>query len=483
MFERSTAIVEPRTVSVFSVYRHPWQSFKLYWRVRRDLLGTLVDMVRSAENFLDLRIGSVRVLLLSRPEDVQEVLITQNRAFHKAKGPIFMAGIFGQGLLTTEGAPWRRARRLVQPVFHRQRVAAWGGTIVSLTHRQVTEWHDGQERDIAAEMTALAFTLVTETLFGFQGDSVSGQVRDATSKAMHFANSRQFSLVRLPAWIPTPSSRRFVRACQQLVDAVSGIIAATDEGDSEVPGLLTLLREAVDDNGNHMSPQELRDHCLTLLLAGHETTGNALAWLWYLLGQNQQVRVKLENELSALLGAESLNAESLGNLPYLNAVVRESLRLYPPAWAVVRQSIAPFRLRDVEYPANVHVVMLPWAVHRDPEWFDHPEEFRPERWLDGSTRNLPSFAYFPFGGGPRLCIGQPFALTEIALVVGTICQQFRLEPLSEVKIAPEPLVTLRPANGVPMRIYRRVSEESLEPRTRPADEGSVASIPLCPVSH
>jgi len=356
-------------------------------------------------------------------------------------------------------------------------------TIVAFTHRQIQDWCEGQERDMAVEMMTLALTIVSETLFGFQGETVSHQVRNATSQAMQFANRRQWALFRWPTWIPTPSSRRFVRACQQLVDAVSRIIGAPEEEASAVPGLLTLLCEAVDEDGIPMSAQELRDHCLTLLLTEHETTGNALAWLWYLLGDNPQVRARLETELREQLGPEALTAESLSRLPYLSAVVRESLRLYPTVWAVVRQAVAPFHLRDIAYPSQVYVVLLPWVVHRQARCFPDPEAFRPERWLDGSTRTLSFFAYFPFCGGPRLCIASPFALTEAALVMGTICQQFRLESLSAMPIAPEPLVTLRPAHGVPMRLSCRPQENDRDPSTRRSlGDPEIASRPIWPVA-
>lgn len=445
----------PRVASVFYLHRRPWEGLVLYLKLRRDILGTLTETVRKASGLLDVRIGPIRILLLSLPDDIQNVLITQNRAFHKAKGPIFKGGIFGQGLLTTEDEPWRRARRMIQPSFHRRAVAALGDTIVSLTRREILRWQDGEEREMASDMSALAFTIATETLFGFQGNAVNAQVRDGITQAMRYANRRQFSLARLPAWVPTPEARRFSLVCRQLDDVVSRIIEERTHQESAPQDLLNLLMDAVDREGNGFTPQELRDHCLTLLLAGHETTGNALAWTWYLLGQNPGVRAKMEKELSDHLGSASPTTDSLRNLPYLEAVVREAMRLYPPVWAMARRSTTPFRLGTTEYPANVHVIMLPWVVHRDPEWFTDPEEFRPERWLDGSAQNLPAFAYFPFGGGPRLCIARPFALTEIPLVVATICQQFRIHPVAGETVTPEPLVTLRPRRGVRVIIERR----------------------------
>jgi cytochrome P450 len=445
----------PHLASVFNVYRQPWLAAALYARVRRDLLGTVTAIVRERGDLVELRLGRLRILLVSAPATIHNVLVTQNRAFHKAKGPIFVGDVLGDGLLTSEGIPWRRARRMIQPAFERTTVARLGDTMVALTNEHVATWIDGEQRDMSSDMTTLALTIATVTLFGFQDPQVTRDVQDGISRAMRYANRRMLALVPLPTWIPTPGGRDFSRARHLLVGAITRIIDERRRNPGHAADLLSLLLDAVDAEGQPFTAQELRDHSLTLLLAGHETTANALAWTWHLLAQHPEVQARVEAELAQELGTQPPTAQSLAHLTYLNAVVRESLRLYPPVWSVARQAIQPFQLRGHSYPAGALVVALPWVVHRDPALYVDPDAFRPDRWLDGSASGLPEFAYFPFGGGPRLCIGKPFALTEIPLVVAAVCQQFRLHRVPGPAIRPDPLVTLRPRHGVPVTVERR----------------------------
>lgn len=441
--------------SVLNIYLQPWQAVVLYVRVRRDLLGTVTAIVRERGDLVDLRLGRLRILLVSAPATIHNVLVTQNRVFHKAKGPIFIGDVLGDGLLTSEDTAWRRSRRMIQPAFEKKTVARLADTMVALANEHVATWVDGQQRDMSSDMTTLALTIATVTLFGFQDAALTRDVQDGISRAMRYANRRMLALVPLPGWMPTPGGRDFNRARHLLVDAISRIIDERRQHPSPVADLLGLLMDAVDAEGQPFTAQELRDHSLTLLLAGHETTANVLAWTWYLLGQHPHVRARVEAELAAELGAEAPTAQSLPHLIYLNAVIRESLRLYPPVWSVARQAVKPFQLAGRSYPAGALVIALPWVVQRDPALYGEADQFRPERWLDGSASALPEFAYFPFGGGPRLCIGKPFALTEIPLVVAAICQQFRLHSVPGPAITPEPLVTLRPRHGVPVTVERR----------------------------
>jgi len=458
--------------SVVNVYLQPWQAVVLYFRVRRDLLGTVTAMVRERGDLVDLRLGRLRILLVSAPAMIHNVLVTQNRVFHKAKGPIFIGDVLGDGLLTSEDTAWRRSRRMIQPAFERKTVARLADTMVALTNEHVAAWTDGQERDMSSDMTTLALTIATVTLFGFQDAALTRDVQDGISRAMRYANRRMLALMPLPAWVPTPGGRDFNHARHLLIDAVTRIIDERRRNPSAAGDLLGLLMDAVDPEGQPFTAKELRDHSLTLLLAGHETTANVLAWTWYLLGRHPEVRFKVEAELAQELGAELPTAQSLPNLTYLNAVIRESLRLYPPVWSVARQAIQPFQLGGHSYPAGALVIALPWVVQRDPALYVEADQFRPERWLDGSAGTLPEFAYFPFGGGPRLCIGKPFALTEIPLVVASICQQFRLHSVPGPAITPEPLITLRPRHGVPVRVERRAIDHRSAPTI--AEESPVA---------
>lgn len=466
----------------------PWQTVSLFLKLRHDVLGGLTLLADTEGDRVLFRLGPVRVLVLNDPPAVHEILVAQHRAFRKPKGPLFLARILGDGLLTAEEPTWRHARRLIQPAFHSEALRAMGGQMVTLTERHLASWDTGREYDIADEMASLAFTIATDTLFGFRDDAVNREVRASISSAMRYANRRMYALVRIPTWIPTRNNREFSRASRSLTRAVNGIVAEREQHPVASPDLLNLLIHASGPDGEHFSAQEVRDQCLTLLLAGHETVANALSWTWHLLAEHPRVREVLEDELAATLGNASPSPDRLKDLPYLEAVVRESLRLYPPVWVLARQSTRSFRLGSQEFPARTRVLMAPWVIHRRASLFPDPNAFRPERWLDGSTNGLPAQAYIPFGTGPRLCIGRSFALLEMPLVVATISQRYRLYPVPGEAVVPEPLVTLRPRNGVrvvaeprdPARTSLRPREGTRRPISPPLTTCPAASHPSEP---
>ncbi|MGC8489103.1 MAG: cytochrome P450, partial [Clostridia bacterium] len=362
--------------------------------LQKDALAGFTEAARTGGDRVRLEIGPYELLLISGPQDIEQVLVTQNRRFTKGRALQYTRRVLGRGLLTSEGDFWRRERRLIQPAFHRQRIHGMGQVMVDYASRAARSWQDGAVYDAAAEMMRLTFSIAAATLFSAEVSRDADVVRETLTIAMRHVNGRVRTLVRLPAWMPTPSNRRFERAATRLDQVVHGIIRARrqEDGDRDGDDLLALLMAATDTDGSHLSDQQLRDEIMTLLLAGHETTANLLAWTWLLVDQNPAARDALEREWDTVLGERPVSADDYPALPYTNAVVSEVLRLYPPAWIIGRAAVEPFELPPLTLPAGTQVLMSPWIVQRDRRLFADPDAFRPERWLDGSTRNLPPFA-------------------------------------------------------------------------------------------
>lgn len=420
-------------------------------------------LARSARDYgdivyLPLHFGESR-LLLNHPDLIEQVLVVQQHKFHKSAMSKAATGrLLGNGLLNSEGDFWRRQRRLAQPAFQKTRVNEYAATMVEHALAYTASWRDGEVRDIADEMSRLTCGIAVKTLFGIELGPEADRVGETLNTLMRYQISRLRSAFSLPENFPTPANRRANAAFQYLDSLVYRIIAERRARGAGGNDLLSRLISAMDEDGTQMTPQQLRDETMTLFLAGHETTALTLSWTWYLLAQNPAAEARLHQELSRVLAAREprpLEAKDAESLPYLDAVIRESLRLYPPAYLIARLAIEPFDLADYSFPAGTTILMSQWVTHRDPRYFPEPLAFRPERWLDGLAARLPAHAYFPFGGGPRRCIGQGFALMEASLVAATLAQRFRFELEMGQTIVPEPLVTLRPRGGIRMRIHLR----------------------------
>lgn len=423
-------------------------------RFRRDPLGTLAEVARRCGPLARARFGRLEFLLVHEPEYIEQVLVVQHHRFVKGRGIEAIRVALGDGLLTSEGELWRRQRRLAQPAFHRQRVAAYGDTMVAYARRHVEAWRDGEVRDLAAEMARLTLAIAAKTLFGVDIEAEATRIGQALDAAMQAFVARTRSLLPLPEHWPTPTYRRFRRALAELDAIVYGIIEQRRAAGEDTGDLLSMLMQAVDEDGSGMTPRQLRDEALTLLLAGHETTANALSWTWYLLAGHPEAAERLRRELREVLGDRDPTADDVPRLPYAQAVIRESMRLYPPAWLLGRRSVEPFALGPYLFPPGTQVLMSQWVVHRDPRFYEEPDAFRPERWLGDLPRRLPALAYFPFGGGPRRCIGEPFALLEAVLVLAVVARRFRVELVPGARVEPEPVVTLRLKHGLPVRLVR-----------------------------
>jgi cytochrome P450 len=426
-------------------------SFKNY---SRDPLSIMPKLAREYGDIVTMRYYNFRVYFVSHPDYIEQVLVSDNRKFIKGRVLRKNRQLFGNGLLTSEGDFWLRQRRLAQPAFHRARIASYAGTMVRYAERLLAEWKDREERDIHAEMMRLTLQIVAKTLFDADVDGEAKQVGRALVALMEF-NSDFRKLLLTPAWLPTPRKIRATIATWRLDKIIFRFIAERRASGKDSGDLLSMLLAARDEDGSRMTDRQLRDEAITIFLAGHETTANALSWTWMLLAQNPDVEAKLHAELDAVLAGRAPSLEDLASLRYTGHVITESMRLYPPAWGMARVAIEDVEIGGYPIPKGCGVSLAQWVVHRDPRWFDAPEQFRPERWEGDLLKRLPRFAYFPFGGGPRQCIGNNFAVMEATLLLATIALKFRVRLVPGHQVVPMPSITLRPRFGIRARIEGR----------------------------
>jgi cytochrome P450 len=422
----------------------------------RDQLGFYDRCAREYGDVAPVRLGPRRGLLIYHPDAIEEVLVARNRDFTRSPGTLLLRRLLGDGLFVSDGDFWLRQRRLMQPAFHRQRVAAYGEIMAAHAERRAAGWHDGSVLDVHEEMIALTRAIVAKTLFDADVSDEARAVGDASQIVMQYFGERLGSLLQLlPRWVPTPANVRVRRAIRRLDTVVYRMIADRRRSPEDRGDLLSILLQAQDaDDGSRMTDRQVRDEVMTLFLAGHETTAVALSWTWYLLAQHPEVDARLADTLRVALGGRPPAVTDLPALRYAEMVVTESMRLYPPAYGIARQATRPTEVAGHPIAARDIVLMPTWVVHRDARWFDEPETFRPERWVD-AARHLPRFAYFPFGGGPRQCIGNTFATMEAVLILAAIAQRFRLTLVPGQRVVPVPYITLRPEPGIRMRLERR----------------------------
>jgi cytochrome P450 len=423
---------------------------------RRDLLGFLSDCARRYGDVVGFRLPRRRLVLLNHPDLIEEVLTAHARRTTKTAILNMLRPVLGDGLLLSEGDTWLRQRRLIQPAFHRQRIAAYGDVMAGYAARAMDEWKDGQTRDVHADMMAITQTIVAKTLFDADVSGAAWDVGHALHVLTEDFTRRRARLFELPPFVPTPARRRNRAAIAQLDGIVYDIIAARRASGEDRGDLLSILLAARDaDDGSRMTDQQVRDEIMTLFLAGHETTAVALSWTWYLLAQNREIEARLGEELAAVLSGRLPTVADLPHLRYTEMVVTESMRLYPPAFMLTRRVVEPFEIGGYRIERETALIMSQWIVQRDPRWFEAPEAFRPERWEHDLAKRLPRYAYFPFGGGPRLCIGNTFALMEATLLLATIAQRFRFALAPRASVTPLLSVTLRPAHGIAMVLTAR----------------------------
>ncbi|GIW88374.1 MAG: cytochrome P450 [Isosphaeraceae bacterium] len=417
----------------------------------RDPIGYLTQTARDHGDLVRLRLAHAVVYLISHPTLIDQVLRQRADAMRKDIVTRALGPLVGQGLLTSEGEVWRAQRRLIQPAFGHQAVARYGAAMVALAERMLDEWTEGATIDLHETMTRLTLAIVGKTLFDAEVGGEAEAVGHALEQVMRFylGPGKWFPTLR---YAPLPAANAYRRAIAEIDRVIYQIIAdrrrtQTDRGD-----LLSRLLAATDETGSRMDDRQLRDECVTLFLAGHETTALALTYALTLVARHPEVGERLRLEVRDVLGNRPPEAGDVPRLTYTEAVIRESMRLYPPAWGIAREAIAEVEIGGHRMPPGTQFFAVQWIVHRDPRWFDQPEAFRPERWADDLVRRLPRCAYFPFGEGPRICIGNHFAMMEAVLVLASIVRRFRLEPIDSGPIRVIPSITLRPRDPLRVRV-------------------------------
>jgi cytochrome P450 len=402
-------------------------------------------------DFVPIRFGPFRAHMAFGPAEIDELFTDRAVDFRKSFGTRMLIPLLGNGLLTAEGDEWLRHRRLASPAFHRERVARYGRTMADYAEDTVETWHEGQTVDLHDDMTALTLRIVARTLFDTDVTARIEEVARLGTEIQDFYYGRFASLrFLIPTWLPTRGNRRLGQAIRRLDEVVYSIIRERKPGDDR-GDLLSMLMLARDEQGAGMSERQVRDEVMTLLLAGHETTALTLSWAFMLLDENPTARERLESELRSVLGDRPAAPEDVPALPFTQAVINETLRLYPPAYVTGREAVRDTTIAGVRIPKNHIVLVSMYATHRDPRFFTEPDAFRPERWLDGLEKRLPRGAFIPFGMGSRKCIGASFAMMEATLLLATIARRWRFEMLS-TEIPAHPAVTLRPAVGMPARM-------------------------------
>ncbi len=441
--------------------------------LRGDPLGGLTRLRREYGPVVRLTSWPVSAFLVADPAAIGDGLVGSNRTH--AKGAVrrgFTAGgtviqpltlLLGQGLLTSAGDVHRTQRRLLQPLFHRQRIEGYGDTFAQISDATAATWRDGQALDLHAELTEMTLAIVARTLFGVDLDSeIVAVVRTAIDENMAAAGRARTPGFETIERLPLAGPRRRRAAREALDRVVHELIEDRRRAGADGDDLLSLLLATRDpDTGAGMADDQVRDEALTIMLAGHETTANALTWTYHLLGQEPAVAARMHAELDDVLADRRPALADLGRLPYTDAVLRESMRLYPPVWAMGRHLTEERDVGGYRLPAGSTLLFSQWVVHRDERWWPDPDRFDPERWrgaaigVGAAPPGQPRHSYFPFGAGPRQCIGNTFAHAEGVLALAAISRRWSFAPDPGVEIVPQPLVTLRPRDGLPMTAHRR----------------------------
>jgi cytochrome P450 len=423
----------------------------------RDPLGFVTRVSAEYGGVVPIRLGPFPALLLTDPDAINEVLVAKSRDFRKSRAAGRVGVVVGDGLLLSEGETWRAHRRIVQPAFNHERVAAWGETMVGEAEAFVSAWGDGDVSDIHRDMAALTLSIVARTLLDSRIDKhdIDAVRRSATILTNHFDSRFNGLAYFIPDWLPTPGNLRMRRAVRLLDRIVYRLISARRAAGSPSDDAISMLLEVGSADSKPLTDRELRDEVMTLFMAGHETTAGALAWSLYLLSEGTEAAAALETELADVLHGRVPTVADLPRLRYTEAVVLEALRLYPPAYALSREANQPTTVAGRALPKGGIAFISVWATHRRQDLFDAPSLFRPDRWLNGLARQLPRGAYVPFAEGPRKCIGASFAMQEAVLVLATIARRFSVQPVAAQRIQPRPAVTLRPAEPIKLMVRAR----------------------------
>ncbi|MCS6910165.1 MAG: cytochrome P450 [Anaerolineales bacterium] len=436
-----------------------WGHTRLY---RHDPLTFERTLAREYGDVVALRFGLRRAVLITHPDDIHKVLVAEADKFCKsAVYRELLSRVLGNGLLTSDGEFWQRQRKLVQPAFHHKRIQAYGAVMTEQAAQMLETWRPGEVRPLNRDMMRLTLGIVCKTLFGADVSGDADRVAMALTAVLELVDVALEAPFFLPEWWPSPR-RQQQRAVRQILDeVVYGFIRRRRET-GDTGDLLSMLLAARGEAGDRMSDRQVRDEAVTLVLAGHETTANALTWTFILLAQSPEAEAHLHAELDIVLAGRLPAVEDLRRLEYTTLVIKESLRLYPPAPTIEREALVDVELGGYRIPKGTIVVIPVHVVHHDARWFPDPEKFDPLRFTKDKEVARPKFAYFPFGGGPRICIGNSFAEMEANLLLAAIAQRYRLRLADSTPIIPKATITLRPSSDVRMRLEARSMTSAAE---------------------
>ncbi len=422
---------------------------------QKDRLSLFRRVSATYGDIARMNFGPFRVIFINAPDLVQQVLVEHNDDFdkgvaiHRAFTPVI-----GNGLINNEGASWRTQRKLMAPPFQHRNVARYGETMVQYTEQLQAGWRDNSTIDVDHAMTALTMSIVGKTLFDTDVLNESDELGSAITMALQYMQYTLDHIFPIPLSIPTARNRRTHQALALIDQRMHAMIADHRSGDKG--DLLSLLLQARYDDGSAMSDQQIRNEALTVFMAGHETTANTLAWGFYLLATHPQIYAKLQEEADRVLAGRPATVADLPNLPYSLQVFKESMRLYPPAYSIGRAALRPVDLGPYHVKKNDIIMVSSYTIHRRPEFFGPtPDEFNPDHFLPENEKRLPRYAYLPFGAGPRICIGNQFALMEGQLLLTTLAQHVTFELVPGQQIVPQPVFTLRQKNGCKVVVHRR----------------------------
>jgi cytochrome P450 len=423
----------------------------------RDWSGFLARCQREYGDIVYFRFLNVPLCLVAHPDQIENVLVKNSANLVKSRDYRALKSVLGNGLLTSEGSFWQKQRKLIQPAFRHENVLSYARLMTEAAAGILSQWRDGETRDIHEDMMAATLEVVAKSLFGSDVSENALGVGQSVNTVMSLFIDQANLAFLLPEKIPIPKSARLRKSIEHLNSVIHEIIRRRRAHPAPANDLLQTLLDMQDESGAGMSDEQLRDEVMTLFLAGHETTANALTWTLYLLSQNPEKAEALQAELRSVLHGRAPAATNLPQLVYTDMVVKEGMRLYPPAWGIGRRALEGFELGDYWIPAGTNLFILQWITQRDPRFFERPEKFEPERWGNDPVRcgRLPRFAYFPFGGGPRVCVGAGFAMMEATLLLAAFAQRFRFELVSGQDLEPLFSVTLRPKRGLKMKLHER----------------------------
>ena len=446
-----TTLLQPPTVK----RKFPGANFLDF---RRDPLAFLQRAAREYGDIVYFKMGPQHVYFLNHPDYIKDVLVTHNQNFVKGRALQRSKRLLGEGLLTSEGEVHRRQRRLAQPAFHKHRIASYGQMMTGYAERMSTRWNDGATVNMSQEMMRLTLGIVGKTLFDADVESEAQEIGESLNTLMELFNAMLLPFSELLEKLPLPQNRRFQTAKDRLDATIFRMIDERRKSGEDRGDLLSMLLLAQDEEGDGkgMTDQQVRDEALTIFLAGHETTANALVWTWYLLSQHPDVETKLHEELDQVLHGKRLPTfEDVPNLRYTEMVFAEAMRLYPPAWAVGRLAIADYEIGGYTVRAGSLVLLSQYVMHRDERYYPEATRFDPERWKPEARESRPAYAYFPFGGGPRRCIGEGFAWMEGILLIATLARSWQMRLVPGHPVEMRPVITLRPKHGMQMTLSKR----------------------------